>query len=104
MTNHETIPESLTFEDFEPLIDQDFELTFNGEPFIFKLTEAKLSRHAAPDPSARAAFSLIFLCADTRILPQMIYTMRNEHLGHREIFCVPVAAGADGVRYEAVFN
>lgn len=104
MTNQDIIPENLRFEQFEPLVGQNFSLEFKGETFNFMLAEANLSRHAAPDPTIRTGFSLQFHSQDMRPLPQMIHSMWHETLGHQHIFCVPVAAGAEGIIYEAVFN
>ena len=38
------------------------------------------------------------------MLPQAIYGLRHADLGLLEIFIVPIAQRADGVRYQAIFT
>lgn len=105
MTNqHPPALASLTFELFEPLVGQVFEVPFADEVFAFTLAEAKLIRNFAPQIQSRPPFSLVFHCPDVRILPQAIHTVKHDQLGLQEIFLVPIAGDAEGVSYEAVFN
>jgi hypothetical protein len=104
MTNQDIIPQILRFEQFEPLLEQNFELEFSDETFSFTLIEARLSSHPYGDPATRPAFSLQFFCRDKRILPQLIHRMWHASLGHQDIFCVPIGMRDEGVLYEAVFN
>jgi len=96
----------LTVADFSPLLNRTFRLLAEGYPAVeLVLVEA---RSLSPGPSAagprREPFSLVFRGPASPTLPQRIYPLENETLGHLEIFIVPIEAGAEGVKYEAVFN
>jgi hypothetical protein len=49
-------------------------------------------------------FSIVFRGPTDPPLPQRIYRFEHEAIGTFELFIVPIAADAQGVRYEAVFN
>lgn len=68
---------------------------------VFPLT---LDKVQALSDSGRegGSFRLEFLGPDEPILPQAIYRFASGGAEH-EIFIVPIARGAGGVRYEAVF-
>lgn len=105
MTNqHSTAPAGPTFELFEPLLGQVFEVPFADEVFAFTLAEAKSIGNFLPQVHSRPPFTLVFHCPDVRILPQALYPVKHEQLGLQEIFLVPIAGNAEGVSYEAVFN
>ncbi len=105
MTNHpDPLARIMKIEDFQPLHEQDFTLSFGDEQFALKLVEVTPSRNFHPDPNMRPPFALLFKCADQRILPQQMHSMHCESLGALEIFLVPVAGDAEGISYEAVFN
>ena len=55
-------------------------------------------------PTGRLPFSLEFLAPASDVLPQAIYRVDHAELGALDLFLVPVARDADGVRYEAVFT
>lgn len=105
MTNHpDPIARILKIEDFQPLHEQDFALHFGDEQFTLRLVEVTASRNFNPDPNMRPPFSLLFKCADPRILPQQMHSMHCDDLGELVIFLVPVGSDAAGISYEAVFN
>jgi Domain of unknown function (DUF6916) len=62
------------------------------------------SGSAAPPEAARAPFSVVFLGPREPVLPQRIYRLEHDELGTLDLFLVPIARDAAGVRYEAVFN
>lgn len=68
---------------------------------VFPLT---LDKAQALSESGRegGSFRLEFVGPDAPVLPQATYRFARGEAEH-EIFIVPVAQGADGVRYEAVF-
>jgi len=57
-----------------------------------------------PGPTGRLPFSLEFEGPAGAVMPQGAYCVAHDELGAVELFLVPVAADADGVRYEAVFS
>jgi hypothetical protein len=71
-----------------------------------ELLEARAIDPGAPATDAgatRAPFSILFRGPAEPMLPQRIYRLQHEAIGTLEIFIVPVARDADGVRYEAIF-
>lgn len=90
--------ESLTKDDFVPLVHQRFRVDPGGQtPFEVELVEVS---EIAREPGGRAPFSLVFAGGPSAPLSQRIYRLEHDHLGALEIFLVPIAAG----RYEAVFT
>jgi hypothetical protein len=57
-----------------------------------------------PGLAKREPFSLMFCVAASARLPQRIYALDHPDLGRLEIFLVPVAMDARGLRLQAVFN
>jgi hypothetical protein len=57
-----------------------------------------------PGPTGRKPFALEFAGPPGSVLPQSIYRLDHAELGALDIFLVPVASDAEGVRYEAVFT
>ena len=55
-------------------------------------------------PGGRQPFSLIFRGPPAPLLPQAIYALQHAGLGVLEIFVVPIARGAEGVSYQAIFT
>ena len=91
----------LTLATFEPLVGDRFDVQAAPAPVEFVLESATA---AGEWPGGRAPFSLVFLGPDEPLLPQAIYALSHADLGVLEIFLVPIARGADGVRYEAIFT
>lgn len=96
----------LTVGMFEEQVGKTFRLLPTDAPALdLVLIEARnLSLHAGNPGPRREPFSLVFRGPTRPILPQRIYPLENEALGRLEIFLVPIAAEADGVKYEAIFN
>ena len=96
--------ERLTAEQFAPLLDTVFEVARDGhEPLRLRLAE--IGRYPRSGVGYRAEpFSLIFVGDGGELLPQHIYRLEHADLAPLEIFLVPLARAAEGVRYEAVFN
>lgn len=101
----------LTLETVRPLIGTMFEVAGeNGAPLTMTLADAlpyevharRSARNASPP--RRLPFSLYFLGPPAPILPQAMYTMRNERFTLERVFIVPIGADAGAVEYEAVFN
>ena len=55
-------------------------------------------------PGRREPFSLFFEGPPEARLPQRIYRLEHDTMGQMEIFLVPIAASADSVCFQAVFN
>ncbi len=89
---------TITLEDFQPLITQNF--TLENSDVIFTLLEVKAQNTRAG--ATRTAFSLIFHSPVPA--PQGTYALHHETLGKLEIFLVPIAAAGAGVQLEAVFS
>ena len=90
--------ESLTVDDFAPLLHERFRVE-PGEapPFDLELVEvSEIER----EPGGRAPFSVVFEGGPSPPLPQRIYRVEHEGLGILDIFLVPIAID----RYEAVFT
>ena len=98
--------EKLTVESFAGEMGKTFRLRQADAPAIdLILVEARgLSPKSKPPGAGRAPFSLVFRGPRDPVLAQRIYPLENSSLGRLEIFLVPIAADADGVKYEAVFN
>lgn len=94
----------LHFETLETAVGDTFTISFTDARFDLTLREATALQHHGSHIHARAPFSLLFVCPDARILDQGTYAIEHERLGMLEMFLVPVAADADGVHYESVFN
>lgn len=65
------------------------------------LSEAEPLHAQAPD---KRRFSLIFTGPLAPALPQATYTLEHPVLGSLAIFLVPIARGAGGMQYQAIFN
>jgi hypothetical protein len=97
--------EKLTVESFAGEIGKSFRLTQADAPAIdLVLVEARGLSAGSRPPGGRAPFSLVFLGPMAPVLPQRIYPLESPSLGRLEIFLVPIATDAGGVKYEAVFN
>lgn len=95
----------LVFEDFKDQVGNVFTVVEEGVPPI-----ALTLKEAAPLPTryapkgVRPPFSLTFLGADERVLPQKLYRLKHEVMGEVTIFLVPVGKDVRGVSYQATFN
>jgi hypothetical protein len=101
--------ESFTRATFAPLVGDRFELVLDGSEVTgLTLTEVDEpyagSNERAGAGVGRSPFSIVFRGPLEPVLPQRIYTFRNERLGSFELFIVPIGRDDGGMRYEAVFS
>jgi hypothetical protein len=73
-----------------------------GAPVELELIEATSASGA--EGATRVPFSLLFLGRSQPPLAERTYALEHAQLGSFELFIVPIAQDADGVRYEAIFN
>ena len=77
--------------------------TVGGEALTLELAVESV----APLPGHRLRaepFSLVLRGPASPALPQAIYGLEHPRQGRIDVFLVPIAADAAGVRYEALFN
>jgi len=77
-----------------------------AEPVAIELTEAtesSLPGGSGPSGQSRLQFSLIFQGPVDPVLPQAIYGLDHDDLGHLDVFIVPVGKTDTSTRYQAVF-
>ena len=91
-------------DDFEACLQQVFVLTDGDYQDELELISVDRLPNADVAGDRKQAFSLVFRSRRETIIEQRIYAMQNERLGEVEIFIVPIAQDAEGVRYEAVFS
>ena len=95
-------PDTLSLAHFALLLGESFELRHADGTLSAELVEA---RALGPSGAAqRVPFSLLFKALPGASLPQQIFSVTHSRLAAADIFLVPVAAGDDGVTYEAVFS
>ncbi len=99
-----TVQDDWSLERFAPLRGERFALAADAAgpaPLSAELVEV----HALPQPgfNGRQPFSLLFVGPPAPLLPQRTYRLIHARLPELELFLVPVAADAAGVRYQAVF-
>ncbi len=94
--------DKVTRADFEPVLQQDFEL-ITGTGGI-TLTLAEIHAGFGSHKDRAEPFTLVFRGAPPLRLPQSIYPLQNTTLGQMELFLVQVAANDEGSFFEAVFN
>lgn len=94
---------TLTIETFSGHVGEAFRLTAGDGGVDVVLAEAQ-SLGPPPAPEVRAPFSLVFAGPAQPIVPQGIYRLEHSEMPAVELFVVPVTPGADGPRYQAIFN
>jgi hypothetical protein len=100
--------EHLDFESASKLLKTRFRVQMEAAQSI----ELELSEVTTPKrlpaterkPGSYESFSLIFQGPAGPLLPQRIYTLERPDCGPSELFLVPIARDANGIKYEAVFN
>jgi hypothetical protein len=102
------VVEQFTLASFADRLGQTFRVNGDGKTLALKLVNADAATLSAGEratsPSRREPFSIVFLGPHEPLLPQRIYAFEHVELGSFEIFIVPIAHDADGVRYEAIFT
>lgn len=96
--------EALAHHQFEPLLQQEFQLCAAGDVSCTLVLERVDTASAPMSPGGRCAFSLLFRGPADRVLAQRTYELRQDLLGVLHLFLVPVGMQEDGVRYQAVFT
>lgn len=106
----------LSSADFAPHCGEQFELlpvpygqpydpAIHGPPRPLTLLEASdLVTQRVLAPGERRPFSLIFLAPGVRSMPQQTYQVAHATLGSLDIFLVPIALDAAGLRLQAIFS
>lgn len=97
--------EKLTSKDFTPYLNHTFRIHLSDEEHMdVRLTEITELGTVPPDETARHPFSLIFRGPSDSVLPQRIYRLEHDEMGHMDIFLVPVGPDQEGMQYEAMFT
>lgn len=97
--------ESFTCDTFRAHLNQQFTVSVDDRSsHAMELVEATESPSNPGVDARRVPFSVVFRCPRQVVLPQRIYRMEHADLGTFDVFIVPIAADAEGVRYEAVFS
>lgn len=90
----------VTADDFEPLLDTDFEADGPDARVRLRLTDVQRLRER---PGYRRPFSLLFEGPLEPCLPAQI--VRLDHAtGEIDLFLVPIVGPADRMTYEATFT
>ena len=90
----------LRLDEFTGREGESFELMLEDERVPFTLSRVQT---LPPTGREAGAFTLEWLGPAEPLLPQAIYTLRQDG-DIFEMFIVPLGRDAGGVRYEAVFN
>ncbi|HET6938233.1 MAG TPA: hypothetical protein VFI19_06500 [Nocardioides sp.] len=97
----------LTFDLFEGRVGEKFVVSGDGDaPVPMELAEAKESTEPGgigPQGQERRQFSLVFRGPLERVLPQAIYGLDHDALGHLDLFLVPIGPAEGAMRYHAAF-
>ena len=96
--------DTLTSDDFEPLLHGEFAVSLEGTPITLTLLAVDVMEERHSPPGARLSFSLIFQGPLEPLLPQGVYALRSEALGALDLFIVPLGPVEEGQRYEIVLN
>jgi len=91
--------QTATVESFTPFLGTTF-ATESGELTLVTAQALPTRAHA---PGVREPFRLHFTGAPP-LLPQGIHPLTHPSLEELEIFLVPIAADANHITYEAIFN
>ena len=96
--------ESFTCATFQPHVGETFLLQVQGSPPADMVLVAATELPASSAGQRRVPFSIEFRGPASSVLPQATYRLEHHGMGALDIFLVPIAADAEGVRYEAVFT
>src|SRR5690348_14786239 len=103
--------EDFTHDTFAGHVGETFRVRLGSDAVAALVLIEATDLTAGPDAAGRAgavprgeSFSLLFRGPSDRPLPQATYSFEHATIGPFELFIVPVAADADGIQYEAVFN
>ena len=91
-----------TADDFEPRLNDRFDLRTAGGEVVLTLAQVRRLGHAR---RPGGAFSLLFMTGGGPDFPQATYALSHPALGAIALFLVPIGPVAGGGRgYEAVFT
>ena len=79
---------------------EEYQVTAEGQTIVLRLDQVEALPRAVREAGG---FRLEFVGPAEPMLEQAIHALTRDG-ERREIFIVPVARTADGVRYEAIFN
>ena len=96
--------DTIASDDFKPLLNDEFETSFEGESVSLKLSSVDVMDESHSLPGARLAFSMIFLGPLEPFLPQGTYELNHAKLGALGLFMVPLGPDENKHRYEVIFN
>jgi hypothetical protein len=97
------MPDTLTIDDFKDRVGETFTATAD-EGRALNLTLTSVDGLEARPEAERAPFSLKFREEAVEPVPQQTVAIEHADMGGFELFVVPLGAGPDGMRYEAVFT
>jgi hypothetical protein len=86
--------------EFKAQVGTSFELVAGSERFRMRLASCE----GRGSDERFEQFSLLFTAPAGAPLQQGSYEVEHPALGNLPLFLVPIAGGADGVTYEAVFS
>jgi len=96
-----------TLDEAQALVEKTFTIGIDGNEYQLKVIEASpievRARRKSQLPK-RPPFSVYFLGPREPILPQGMYTLRNEATTLESLFIVPIGRDDEGTEYEAVFS
>lgn len=92
---------TVTADDFEPRLDDEFRLRLPAGELALRLTEVRRLGQAHRDGGA---FAITFAATGAPVLPQATYPISHPALGTLEMFIVPIGPVKGGMGYEAVFT
>jgi len=88
---------------FEAAVRSRFQVALDDARSI-TLELAEVSRPRTAPEARFESFALVFTGPREPALPQQIFRLEHEHIGAFDLFLVPIACDAAGMKYEAVFN
>ncbi len=96
---------TLTEHEFSQHLNTNFRLVLDPPKQVeLKLTEVKGYLSKENEQGGMERFSAFFTGPKDLRLPQGTYRLEHSAMGTFDIFLVPIAEDAQGLRYEAVFN
>jgi uncharacterized protein DUF6916 len=91
--------------DFAKNLNTAFHVEVDGtKPIELQLVEVIHRKSEANEQAGMERFSALFAGPLECFLPQQLYRMSHPEMGEFEIFLVPIKQGAEGFKYEAVYN
>ena len=96
--------EKLTFEDFSPLREQEFQIELeHNTTLVVRLIDITIN-NPKDERGGRQSFSIVFRGPRDLEMTQGTYPVSHEELGEFNLFLVPIGPDEKGMCFEAVFN